>query len=730
MKKIKVANGLYWVEEPEADLRVLCGCPADSIKHLMRKGLIVQQELDGVICETGPNAILLSDLPLQQESFANLAEFPVLQMLYRQGMIIPDHPGNTGEKPLLIGIEDQVLAQAEYIYRGNYGLDSKDRIMAAGISEGLAENLMRMKIRFSFGKIMKTDELLDLRIVEHGRTEIKNGVYIERKDSNVYEFSYDGETFEVDLNLKRGEIYEASYNLGHHMIEREYFSVVHIGEGDGWDINRPCMASLITYQGKIYLIDAGPNIVHSLTSLGISTNEIEGIFHTHAHDDHFNGLTVLMRGDHRIKYYSSPLVRASVERKLGALLSFDHDDFKKNFEVHDLELDEWNNIDGLEVKPVLSPHPVETNIMFFRVLWEEGYKTYAHLADIAAFDVLDSMVIDDPDAQGISREYCEEVKQTYLTPVHLKKIDIGGGMIHGKAIDFVKDQSDKILLSHTAEPLTDKQKEIGASTSFGMADVLVKANQDFTKSLAYKNLRKYFPDVPHHELRLLLNCPVVSFNPGSFILRKGDIPEKMFFLLSGIVEHIAVEHGIHNYLSAGTIVGEIAALSFTQLRGTYRAVSFTQMLEVPCSMYLEFASRNNILDDIKQNLEMRRFLQSTWLIGDNISCPVKSQIVRAATEVEFGTNQVLEPDENGELFIVHNGGIDIFMDDEKIDVLGPGGVFGEEKVLFGEMEKLSARTITESCILQIPSHAFAGIPIIRWKLLELYEKRTKRWRYE
>ncbi len=730
MKKIKVSSGIFWVEEPETDLRVLCGCPADSVKHLMRKGLIIEQELNGISCETGPNAILLSDLPLQKEHFANLAEFPVLQMLYRQGMMIPGHPGNTGDKPLLIGIEDQVLAQAEYIYRGNYGLDSKEKMVAAGISGKLAENLMRMKMKFSFDEIKKTDELLDIRVVEDERIEIKNGVFIKRTATNVYEFSYNGSRVEVDLNLQYNESYEAPYSLGHHKIKRQYFSVIHTGEGNGWDINRPCMSSIITYQGKIYLIDAGPNITHALTSLGISANEIEGIFHTHAHDDHFNGLTVLLRSDHRVKYFSTPLVRASVERKLGALLSLDRDDFSKNFEVHDLELDKWNNIEGLEVRPVLSPHPVETNILFFRVLWENGYKTYAHFADIAAFDVLNSMVTDDPKGHGISKEYCEEVKKMYMTPVNLKKLDIGGGMIHGKAKDFTEDQSDKILLSHTEEALTDKQKEIGASTSFGMADVLITAQQDFIKSNAFKHLKMYFPEAPQYELSLLLNCPVASYNPGSFILRKGEMPDKLYFLLSGIVEYIATDHGSHNYLSSGTIMGEIAALSYSEIRGTYRAASIAYALEIPCSLYLEFAKRNNLLGKIKQNLGLRRFIQGTWLIGDMISCPVKSRLVRSATEVEFETNQELIPDEKGDLFIIHEGAMDIYYKDERIDVQGSGGVFGEEKILFGKHSTVRAKTITESKILQIPAEALQGIPIIQWKLLELYEKRTKRWKYE
>lgn len=41
--------------------------------------------------ESGPNVILLSDVMIQGGDFSNMGEFPVLQMLYRQGMILPNN---------------------------------------------------------------------------------------------------------------------------------------------------------------------------------------------------------------------------------------------------------------------------------------------------------------------------------------------------------------------------------------------------------------------------------------------------------------------------------------------------------------------------------------------------------------------------------------------------------------------------------------------------------------
>jgi hemerythrin len=42
----KIATGVFWVEVPEAELYVLCGCPADSVKHLMKAGKIRNLDSD------------------------------------------------------------------------------------------------------------------------------------------------------------------------------------------------------------------------------------------------------------------------------------------------------------------------------------------------------------------------------------------------------------------------------------------------------------------------------------------------------------------------------------------------------------------------------------------------------------------------------------------------------------------------------------------------------------
>ncbi len=703
----------------------MCGCPADSVKHLMKKGQIAQKEENGIKFETGPNVILLSDIMVQNGSFSNLAEFPVLQMLYRQGMFIPGHPRNTGIKPLLLGAEDQVKSQLQYIYRGNYGLISKEELMEAGISPEAADDLMKLKLEFAFGKIRPTNELIDFKVVASEPVEIRNGVQIKRIAINRFEIMYKKESVTVDLNLLPGENYEVPYQLGFHNIKREYFSVVHTGEGNGWDINRPCMSSILLFQGKVYLIDAGPNITHSLKSLGIGINEIDGIFHTHAHDDHFAGLMTLMRSDHKIKYFATPLVRASVTKKLSALSSLAEEHFKNFFEIHDLWADAWNEIDTLEVKPIISPHPVETTIFFFRTMGNKGYSSYAHLADIVSRATLEKMINGDALEKGITQKYYDKVWNEYLSEADIKKLDIGGGMIHGDAIDFAEDRSKKIILSHTSHELNNEQKKIGSGAPFGMSDVLITAHQEFIRRYAFNLLSSYFPSIPKDRLGILLNNPLVTFNPETIIMKSGEVVEDIYIILTGNVEVIKDVSQINSILSSGGIAGEFSGLTRTALKETYRTMNFVNALRVSSTMYADFVMLNEVYDDIIIRIESQDFLQHIWLFNEALSYSVLSRIISGMELNRFPADMRIPKNPEPGLFVIKEGKCGIYLNDQRIETLQTGDFFGESTVLFGTPDLYQVKAMEDTQAFFIRSPALANIPIVQWKLFEINAKRLR-----
>ena len=723
LRKIQVSVGIYWVEVPEIDFRILCGCPADSVKHMMKRGLIAPTERGGVSYETGPSAILLSDVMIQNGVFANLAEFPVLQMLYRQGMIIPNHPGNTGQKPLLIGSPSQVRAQLNYIHRGNYGLISEDELMDAQLSREEAHELMRIKLKFAFGAIRNPSELVDVLELDSEQVTIREKLNVRRIKQNVFEFSLDDETVTVDLNLPGFETYECPYPLGFHYIPREYFAVVHSGEGDGWDINRPSMSSILMFQGRIYLIDAGPNIVASLSALGIGINEIDGIFHTHSHDDHFAGLTTLFRSDHRIKYYAAPMVRSAVAKKMAALLDLHDGVFADYFEVHDLVPDRWNDVDGLEVRPVLSPHPVETTIFFFRTMWVDGYRSYAHFADVCRYEVLRNFVTKDENAPGISEERYRRTVEDYSVPADVKKIDIGGGMIHGDAFDFREDISGKIILAHTSQKHTVQQRAIGSAAAFGTVDALIPTDHDFIWRAAFDILTTSFPEVPENQIRVLMNNQMVTFNPGTILLRERQNTKDIWILLSGSVEVIHSAGVVRSILSAGAIVGELQGLFGAPASETYRAQGFVKVLKLPATLYSKFVRKNNLLDDITKLLERRDFLQRTWLFSEVVSTKTMNSIARECEPRQFaaGDEVDISPENMG---LVKRGKLLRYYRGQEVSQLASGEFFGEERAVFWVPDRTTLRAAEPTDTLIFPASLVAAIPSVRWRLFEEWGRRV------
>lgn len=717
LRVTQVSVGIYWLQIPEANLYILCGCPAESVKHLMRRGFISTKIDKNISYETGPNAILLSDLFVQNGNFSNMAEFPVLHMLYRQGMILPEHPNNTDIKPILLGNEQQLRAQLEYIRRGNYGLFSEAEIIETGIDSKMAKEMMKIKHHFAFGQIKSADELLDQVTIDQEFKEIRNGVKVRRIASNQFEFFYRGETVSIDLNLPENTHYSFPYTLDYHHIPREYFAIVHSGEGDGWDLERPSMGSLIIFQGRIYLIDAPPNITYTLEKLGIDISEVHGVFHTHIHDDHFSGLPNLILSSHKVKYFATAMVRSSTAKKLAALLSMEESCLEQFFDVHDLILNEWNDCDGMQVLPLYSPHPVENNFFIFKADDKNGSKTYAHLADLTQFSILEQMNLDK--TSRVDKNFINKIKSDYLIPANVKKIDIGGGLIHGIASDFVDDTSEKILMAHTARPLTNREKEIGSAAPFGSTDILIPSNQNFLRRLAFYHLHSIFPTITPHQLDSLLIAPVLLINPGSIIRQRQHDYEHIDMILTGVVEYIHDNNNIAFTLSSCSLIGEQSLYSENQAGGTWRALSHVNLMRFSSHSFKSFLERANLKTTFIKKCQVIKFLFTTHLFGEKLSYALLNTIASATRIVTLSYQDSIEINAPKTLFLIRSGQLS----NEKNLQVNKGEFLGEENFIPNVVNLDSYQAMTETHVFIIEGVCLEEIPIIFWKLLDQYNKK-------
>jgi|GEM_PF-2270021 len=714
LSKYLISPGVYYVSIPEAQLFILCGCPEDVTKHLMKKGIIVETEKDGIIYETGPNAILLSDSPVQNSQFSNLSEFPVLQMFYRQGMLIPYHPNNTKEKPIIMGNKKQVNSQLEYLHRGNYGLLSLEELNNSSLDKKTINQLWDIKKFFAYGDIKPAEELLTSIIIENDSTHIKNNVSIKRESHNVFQISFQNKSVTVNLNLDKNENYSTPYTLPYYQISREHFAIVHTGEGNGWDTDRPCMSSIIIHEGQIYIIDTGPNIMGILRSLGIDTSEIKGIFHTHSHDDHFAGLPGLMMCDHKIKYYSSKAVRLSVEKKLAALLAINDFNFENFFEVQDLKLDTWTSINGLNVKPELSPHPVETNIFHFKVEDEAGHeRTYSHLADIASFNILDKME-KNSDFMHLDSTYIQKIKKNYLNKVFIKKIDIGGSLIHGEAKDFHSDRTDKILLAHKDSTLEPFEKEIGSEAVFGAQDVIIPAQHDYMTEKARYIIQEYFPDISKENINSFLFNDIAEINPGTVIIKKNKLNDFVYVILTGSVEFINTEINILNMIPAGSIIGDHPIIYGDLPVGTFRTLSHVTTLTIPRELFLKYLEENDLIPELKEANKIISIFKACNLFKEQVSFPVLRYLADNSILEEHSISDSINHMVETNLYIIRKGSAILNNPDKKkTKSLIRGDYF-----ISSINNKAPVSIDSETEILRLPFSFVREIPVALWKFIE------------
>jgi len=722
----KVTNGVYFINIQKANIRILCGTPADVVKLLMKQNHITSKMQGNFFCENGPNVVLLSDVTIQNFSFSNLCEFPVLQMLYRQGMVIPNHPNNNGDKPIIMGLKEQVNSQIEYIFRGNYGLISQEEIQEAGISEVDAKEMMNMKLKFSFGQIKSSNELLkSIYLDDNKKCEISNDVFIKRENLNEYTIFYKNENTKINLNLKMNESYELPYELNFFNIKKSYFSIIHSGQGDGWNVNHPSMSSVVMFHGKVYLIDAGPNIQSVLLHLGIGLNDINGIFHTHGHDDHFCGLTELLKIDHRIKYYSTKLVRVSVMKKLSALLNISQDRLDNCFEYIDLEFDKWNDIDGLEVKPIFSPHPIETNIFLFRSFWLGGFKTYAHLADITSFNVLDNMVVEDNNKIGISEAFNKKIKKSYLTRATLKKVDAGGGMIHGELIDFKDDESQKIIIAHTcSENYTKEHLQIASKTDFGDVDILIPSKKDYLRhSIAYY-IKDLFPNIKKDKIQVLMNCSIENFEPNSIMIDEDEKNDDVYLLLSGAIKSYSSFTNKTKMLFSGTLIGDISAMTENESNEKYTSLSYVNALCIPKDIYTHYIGYDYLSEILMTRMTLGVVFEDFDIFSDFLSINTQNKITNSFTKLYLDKDDPYNIEDSG-LYLLISGKLELVGNDSKQITLTSGNSFAYETIFDRSLDVYNYKVLENCEVYMIPREIIETIPIIYLKIYTSYQKIKK-----
>jgi len=717
--KQHIVAGVTWIEIEEANLYLCCGCPADTIKHLKKANIIQSLEDDGWEFENGPNAILLSDMMIQNSKLSNLSEFVILHMLYVQGLNVPKHPNYLRYKPLLIGYNNQLQMQLDYVNVGNHGLDSVQDIVNAGLSENAANKIYATKVHYAGGSLKRMDQLVDTMPLEEHGIEIRKGVSLRRIGLNKFQIFYKGESEIIDLNLHDKEQYEAPYELAYSQLQPSRFSVTHTGEGNGWDIHRPCMASVLHHEGKTYLIDAGPNVLNNISKLGIGLSEIEGIFLSHIHDDHFAGITDLLNVEHKLKLFTPKLIKETARRKLNALFDSEIDLLEVAFDYHELQFGQWNEVDGMDVKPSYSPHTVETSIFQFRSKYKSTTRNYLHLADTINFNEFNVIVDNNPDI--FKEADVEYVRDNYLVNVDLKKLDVGGGAIHGHLEDYLDDKSDKLVMAHTDQKIkTDDQRFVNAR--FGATDHLIFDDEfDHQQVKARAYLHKYFDTLPEEAIEELLNKNLVTYAPGRRI--KGeDLAENIYLIISGIVK-FTNQIGREQWVDSGNFIGHTKKYFLFDYKHQYDSLSYVVCLQFKESYIDEVFDRYKLREEFKRKLNLANNLRESYLVQHTLSGATYYELAGASRMAEIPNEEFSNESLNENIFIIQEGNVNVLFDDIYSVNISKNQHFGGLNCLTKYRRKQRFQFSNKVKVVSVPIEKMMQVPTLLWKLIELEEKR-------
>jgi hemerythrin len=306
--------------------------------------------------------------------------------------------------------------------------------------------------------------------------------------------------------------------------------------------------------------------------------------------------------------------------------------------------------------------------------------------------------------------------------VDVKKIDIGGGLIHGAAIDFRGDPSSKLILAHTARRLTEEERAIGSGAPFGTVDVLIEGISDELRRRAFGYLRDYFPEVPIYRIRHLMNNRLLVMNPEVILVKEGQPVADIYLILSGTVEMLRIGMPGSHLLSAGSIIGETPALLDTRATETYRAVSFVQAMRLPRDLYLDFVTRNALYRDIVESRDELEFLRSSWLFADGVSCMTLNRLVRATEPVSFEQAKTMPPPEN-DLLVMRSGEALLTTAAGYEERLAAGSYFGAAALLNHGHRGAQVRFLHATDAYRVPLDSILDVPVVRWKMLETHRRR-------
>jgi hemerythrin len=328
-----------------------------------------------------------------------------------------------------------------------------------------------------------------------------------------------------------------------------------------------------------------------------------------------------MKSDKKIRYYASKAVRKSVVKKLSKLLNIKESIFYNLFDFRDLEFDVFSKIDNFEVKIINTLHPVETNL--FLVKYKD--KSFGYFCDICSNSVIENF----KNSSVISDDFADKIRRDYHIKCDIKKVDIGGGLIHGEMEDFKSDDSKLLLLSHTSKKVDES---FGFKPTFGQKFTLIDKSKDYETIRAKEILQNYIGV----ELGNFEGFRLVEFDGDALIAKAGERVGNLIMVIKGEVKR---DDG--RVFGFGSTLEEITATNNLPLSHEYRALDYALLLYADSARFRKLLEDNDLEEFYGFILSKRVSLESNRLFEDGITSHKLNTLAKKLQPFSFKKSEVL-----------------------------------------------------------------------------------------
>jgi cAMP-dependent protein kinase regulator len=254
-----------------------------------------------------------------------------------------------------------------------------------------------------------------------------------------------------------------------------------------------------------------------------------------------------------------------------------------------------------------------------------------------------------------------------------------------------------------------------------------------------------FSDLKKQELQLLLShIQSKTYPEDSLICREGEGGDSLFVISRGEVAIVKKTSGGREIqvqgLKEGDLFGEFGFFIDQKRHATVKAMTDCELLEISRNGVHEMIKVHPRLNKVLQNLFKERVLDNFLVhspLFSSMTFEERREVMKRfrLRQVPEGTMLFKGGDPPTSFFMVRNGGVEIFTQDEdgkkvRLALLQSGDIFGEIGLLFGRPRMASAKTIRPTKLLEITQEDFKAcllqIPNLQRKLKEVSLKRLSR----